>query len=247
LLQDPNYRALPDSEKVKILSANQTDINNAAKVKILGNNPADITSDTAAILAADGGTNSGTIKLAASSANEKVAVEKFKNSGDKTKLIGDTYYFKKKDGSVASMPKAEYDFNITNSKLNLGMDRAQAGNDINTWMNLAEKQYNALEAKKQLYDPGTESDKIDAITLQQENLMQKVQKYQEYGGFKKGSGGKGSGLPSIDVSIPSSLSGPVVSNAAYSAPKVTLKNKGTPSVRVRRTGNVKITTPKKLA
>jgi hypothetical protein len=246
LANDPNYRSLPDTEKVKILSANQTDINNAAKVKILGNNPADITSDTAAILAADGGTNSGTIKLAAASANEKVAVEKFKNSSDKTKLIGSTYYFKTKDGTVSSMPKVEYDFNIANSKLSLDMDRAQAGDDINTWMGLAEKQYNALESKKQLYDPGTESDKIDAITLQQENLMQKVQKYQEYGGFKKGSGGAGRSLPRIDVGIPSNLTGQVVSNSSYSAPKVALKNKGTPGVRVRKS-TVKITTPKKLA
>jgi hypothetical protein len=243
LAADPNYMSLPDSEKVKILSAKQTDINNAAKVKIMGDNPSDLSTGTASIL---GGSNSGNVKLSAQSANEKIAVQKFTDSSDKTKVIGANYYYKDGQGKVQSMPKAEYDFNIANAKLNLNMDRAQASNDLGTWMKLAEQQYSALEKKKSLYDPGTQADKIDAITLQQENLMQKAQKYQEYGGFSKGSGSGNHGLPSIDVSIPSGLSNPVVSQSSYSAPKLILKNKGSVRVAARKRGSVRLNAPKKI-
>jgi len=248
LLQDPNYQALPDSEKVKLLSGLQTDVNNAAKIKVAGDNPQDITSGTADILAGGGATGtSGNVKLAAS-ANEKVAVAKFAKTNDKMMQFGDTLYYKSGDGTVKSMPKAEYDFNVTNAKLNLAMDTAQAKNDYQGWIGLAQQQFDALEKKKSLYDPGTEGDKIDAITLQQQNLMQKVAKYQEYGGFTKGSGSKGAkGLPSIDTSIPSGLSSPVVQLSSYKAPVVQLKNKGSVKVAARKRGSVKISAPKKLA
>jgi hypothetical protein len=134
---------------------------------------------------------------------------------------------------------------VANAQLSLNMDSAKANQDLNGWMDLAGKQYDALEAKKRLYDPGTQPDKIAAIVLQQQNLMQEAAKYQAYGGFTKGSGNtKGASLPNIDTSIPSSLQGPVVSRSAYTAPNLTLKKKG--SVRVAGRRSVRINAPKKL-
>lgn len=242
IISDPSYKGLSDPDKATALKKAMDDTSKLGKEMYA-------TGDSSVKLSSQPGLKlSGLSSDYVQKAKNDVALQSFKTSGDKTKMIGDTYYFKKKDGSVSSMPKVEYDFNITNSKLNLGMDRAQAKDDIGTWMKLAEQQYNALEKKKGLYDPGTESDKIDAITLAQENLMQKVEKYQEYGGFKKGSGGRGvkkGSLPQISVGIPSDLSNPVVSNASYTAPKYQLKNKGAVKLRARKTA-VKLRAPAKI-
>lgn len=241
LLQNPDYQGLPDEQKANAINSQViTPARDAQKVSQLADNPKSLSDQAAGILA--GTTNQ--LNLSPDVQN-KVAVEKFKNSGDKTLALGNTFYYKDGQGNVKSMPKAEYDFNQADATLNLGMDRAQAANDINTWFGLADQKYQALEAKKKLYDPGTEADKINAITLAQENLMQTAEKYQGYGGFTKG-GGKGKALPNISVAPSSDLAGPVVARSAYQAPKLALRNKGSPGVKVSRK-SVKISAPKKIA
>lgn len=244
LTKDATYKGLPDSEKVNLLSKIQTEANEAAKIKLFGHNPKDVSSGAAQILGGSGySTGQGDVQT-------KIDVEKFKSSNEKSKVIGDTFYFKKGDGSTGSMPKIAYEVEQETAQVNLGMDRAQAKDDIGTWMSLAEKKYNALQKKKSLYDPVTEADKVAAITLEQENLMDKVEKYQGYGGFKKGSGsGKfasGVNLPNISTGISSDLFSPVISQSSYKAP--TVKLQGGRSVRVARAkSSVKIKVPKKLA
>ena len=73
----------------------------------------------------------------------------------------------------------------------LGMDRAVAKNDVNSYVKLAQQEYDGLEKLKGQYDPDTEQDKIDDLTLKQENLRDKVNGYIEKGYIKKSASGKG--------------------------------------------------------
>jgi len=113
------------------------------------------------------------------------AKEEFKSSNAKSKVIGNDYYYKTKSGEVRSKPKFQYYFDQVDKKLNLDMDRAYESNNLKSWGALAQQKYNALEELKSNYDPETEGDKIDAITLQQENLLQKAETYLERGYTKK--------------------------------------------------------------
>lgn len=118
-------------------------------------------------------------------------VEDFKKSDKKTITIGDTYYYKTKSGDVKNMSKGEYDWNQSSSKLDLALSRAYNDNDLGAWLNVAQNKYQALEEKKNLYDPDTEGDKINDIVKQQEALIEKAQGYQEKGYIRKsGTGGK---------------------------------------------------------
>jgi len=245
LVKDPAYQQLNDQQKADLINSQViTPARDAQQVTEFGNNPKNLSAQAADILAG----NPGNLSSASQSVLDKVAFQKFADdSSQKFVIHGDQVWYKDGSGNAQTMPKVEYDFNIQNAKLNLAMDRAQNAGDLNAWMDYAQQQYDALEKKKQLYDPGTQSDKIDAITLQQENLLQKADKYQSYGGFTKG-GGKGKALPSISVAPPSDLSGPVVSRSSLQAPSLKLKNKrGVPSVKTAKAKSVKITMPKKLA
>jgi hypothetical protein len=254
LIQTPAYQAASDQEKVKMLNDTQNAVVDFAKRQYGQSNNVDMSkakpigSQQMAIISSVGGGNGGLqgyLQNATDQERQTKAVQDFTKSGSKAMQYGDNYYFKDGLGKVQSMPKVEYDFNVANAQLSLNMDSAKANQDLNGWMDLAGKQYDALEAKKRLYDPGTQPDKIAAIVLQQQNLMQEAAKYQAYGGFTKGSGNtKGASLPNIDTSIPSSLQGPVVSRSAYTAPNLTLKKKG--SVRVAGRRSVRINAPKKL-
>jgi hypothetical protein len=242
LVNDPTYNSLPDSVKVNIMSSIQTDANQAAKIKLFGADGSKMSTGAAQILGQSG------YDPGVGDAATKIKVEQFKGSQDKSALIGDTFYFKKGDGSVGSMPKVQYDVQQQGAQLDLGMDRAMGSNNLDQWMNLANKKMQTLEMSKQLYDPVTEADKIANITLQQENLRDKAAKYNEYGGFTKGAGlyGNGAKLPSISTAIPSDLMRPVVSQSSYQAPKIKLN--GGRNVRVGRAkSSVKIKAPKRLA
>lgn len=173
-------------------------------------------------------------------ARKAIAEDSLKKSGDQIKIIGDTVYYKDSAGDVKSQPKALYDWNQADSKNKLEMDRAIAAGDTGKWLGLAQKEYDALEAKKKFYNPATEQDKIDDIELQQENLLQKAAKYaaKGVGGSGGGSGRKSVGSayeyavsptagvaaarPKITVRKPSGGSGHVVARRA-TKPKVTLK------------------------
>jgi hypothetical protein len=254
LIQTPAYQAASDQEKVKMLNDTQNAVVDFAKRQYGQSNNVDMSkakpigSQQMAIISSVGGGNGGLqgyLQNATDQERQTKAIQDFTKSGSKAMQYGDNYYFKDGLGKVQSMPKVEYDFNVANAQLSLNMDSAKANKDLNGWMDLAGKQYDALEAKKRLYDPGTQPDKIAAIVLQQQNLMQEAAKYQAYGGFTKGSSrSAGANLPNIDTSIPSSLQGPVVSRLTYTAPNLTLKKKG--SVRVAGRRSVRINAPKKL-
>lgn len=118
-----------------------------------------------------------------------VVTDEFKRSGDKSRVFGGTYLYKNKQGDVKSKPKVLYDWEQEDAKLNLSLDRAYEASNLDQWLDLAQKKYDGLERKKGMFDPDTEQDEIDKITLQQENLMQKAEKYAEKGINK--SGGRG--------------------------------------------------------
>lgn len=180
-------------------------------------------------------------------AGDQTARDNFSNSGQKYQIIGDKVYYKAPNGDVVVKPKALMEYEQADATLNLGLDRSKASGNLQNWMTLAQQKLENLERKKQFYDPTFESDEIAKITLQQENLMEQVEKYKEYGGFTKGrNGGRGTNLPNIGVTISSDLFNPVVTKSSYRAPVVALKNKGTPSVRVGRS-KVTIKAPKRLA
>lgn len=111
----------------------------------------------------------------------------FEQSGEKKKAIGDTYFYKTKDGQVRTKPKVLYEWEQKDAKVNLEMDRAYESGDTSKWLGLAQQKYDGLEQKKSLYDPEVEQDEIDKLTLQQENLLQRAEKYQGKGITRSGS------------------------------------------------------------
>lgn len=124
-------------------------------------------------------------------------IEAFKSSKDKVKTIGDTVYQKKKNGDVFTKSKYEYEYDKKSANRKLELDRAYEANNLEGYVKLAGEEYDALEKLKGQFDKDTEQDKIDALTLKQENLRDKVEGYIEKGYTKKG-GGKGK-KASIDL------------------------------------------------
>jgi hypothetical protein len=123
-------------------------------------------------------------------ARKAIAKSSFAASDAEDKVIGGTYYYKDKDGGVHSQSKIQHDYNIASSQNNLAMDVAYRASDLTAWTDAAQKQYDALEAKKKLYNPDTEQDKIANITNQQNDLLYKLKTYQKKG--INGSGGSSS-------------------------------------------------------
>lgn len=128
-------------------------------------------------------------------ADMAVAKDAFKKSDKKIQTVGDTVFYKIKDGTVKDEPKVRYDSAQEIAKIDLELDRTKRANDVNKWADAAQKKWDALEKKKSLYDPETEADEITKLTNAQEDLQAQADKYAEYGGFTKGkSGGKNGGL-----------------------------------------------------
>lgn len=136
--------------------------------------------------------------------NQRIDVENFKESNNKTALIGDTYYYKTKDGDIKNKSKFDYESDKEDSTIKLSLDRSKASGDLAGWKRAAVRKYQLLEKKAQQYDPETESDQISRITLQAENLMDEMAKYKDYGGFRKPKTGrakrKGSGRINYKIS-----------------------------------------------
>lgn len=161
--------------------------------------------------------------------------DKFDKSDAKAKVIGDTYFYKSKDGKVHTKPKVLYDFEQSDAKANLDMDRAYEAKDLNKWVGLAKQKYDALEKKKGLYDPETEQDEIDKITLQQENLQQKAEKYLAKG--INGSGGSSGSKKRVETagSIYKYAVSPTAGGKSV-RPTVTIRQGGGGRARVARRG-----------
>lgn len=177
------------------------------------------------------------------SARKAVARDSFKKSDQKKKVIGDTYFYKTKDGKVRTKPKVQYEFEQKEAKLNLDMDRAYEAGDTKNWLTLADKKYAALESKKSLYDPETEQDEIDKLILQQENLQQRAQGY-----IEKGIGGKGASKKSAGSAFKYAVS--PTAGGGTSRPTITAKRVGrvkSTKGTAKRIARPKVTVKKSLA
>ena len=249
-IKDGRYSSLTDGDKRRVLEKIKDDIGAVIRaqygqqqgIKVMDPNSL---STNQRLLMSDGG---GGMVDYLHGAGDQTMRDNFSKSGQKYQIIGDNVYYKAPNGDVIVKPKQLIEYEQFDANLNLQLDRAKGANNLQAWMDLAQKKIENLERKKAFYDPMFERDEIDKITLQQENLMESMEKYADYGGFKKGSGrGNGPNLPDIGVMVSSELSAPVVQKSSYRAPGVQLKSK--PGVRVasgRRSG-VKIKAPKKLA
>lgn len=144
----------------------------------------------------------------------------FEKSDTKAKVIGDTYYYKSKDGKVHEQPEIRHQFDQKDAKYKLEADRAYEAKDLNKWVDLTSKQIDNLESKKALYDPDTEQDEIDKITLQQENLQQKAEKYLSKG--INGSGGS-SGSRSNNIESPYKYNVSLNAGGSIAKPKISVK------------------------
>ncbi len=121
----------------------------------------------------------------------KKKVDAFKSSSEKMKVIDGRVYQKKKNGDVFDKPVVEYEYDKSASTRKLNMDRASEANNLDAWAKGASEEFDALEKLKTQYDPETEQDKIDGLTLKQENLADKLNGYLEKGYIRKGKSGKG--------------------------------------------------------
>lgn len=248
-IKDGRYESLTDGDKRRVLEKIKDDIGaviraqygQAKGIKVMDSSKL---STNQQLLLANGGLTPDYL----AGAGDQTARDNFSASGQKYQVIGDNVYYKAPNGDVIVKPKALLEYERTDANLNLQLDRAKGANNLQAWAQLAEQKIQNLERKKQFYDPMFEGDEIAKITLQQENLMEQAEKYAEYGGFTKGGGrnGRGVNLPDIGVTVSSDLMAPVVTKGSYRAPAVALRNKGTPSVRVRKS-SVKIKAPKRLA
>jgi hypothetical protein len=167
-------------------------------------------------------------------ARKAIAKEDFRKSDAKKKIVGDTVYLKKKDGSVKTQDKVLYEYDQSAASNNLEMDRAYEAKDVGRYLTAAQKQLDALEKKKAYYDPETDQDEIDKITLQEENLIDKAQGYAAKGiGGKGGSSGGGGGGSGGSGSAGSDYKYAVSANAGGSIarPTVTARRTNAPKSR----------------
>jgi hypothetical protein len=182
-------------------------------------------------------------------ANEAKTKYDFQQSGQKVKVVGDKVLLKTKSG-VTVKDKAEYDYSNSDSQLSLNMDRAKRSDDLKSWFDSANKRYDVMKARRDSFDPETEANKIADMDKKMESLQAEADKYNGYGGFKKGKNGLnkngGVSLPNISTSIPEGLQSPVIARSQIQAPRLALSKKGSPSVKVR-SSKVKINAPKRLA
>lgn len=127
-----------------------------------------------------------------SKTDNTIALDSFKKGKEKVKTIGDYVYIKNKSKTgYKTEHKLDYDYNKGAGTRKLSMDRAYENNNLNDFVKLADEELTALEKKKAKFDPETEQDEIDKITLTQENLLARAQGYVNKGYTKKGKGGKG--------------------------------------------------------
>ncbi len=121
------------------------------------------------------------------------AKQKFKESDKNFEEYGDKVFRKKSDGSVSVQDKTTYDTQVLTKK----MTTAKKSDDLDKWLTLAEDQIGIYE--KQLEDPSI--DELERITIQDkiDTLLANAEKYQGYGGFKKGSSGKPKSLTKAEL------------------------------------------------
>lgn len=163
---------------------------------------------------------------------KKAALDDFKKSGKQTTTIDGQFYYKDGAGKPQSMSKVEYDYNQKNSQLQLAMDSARNSGDVKSWLNLAQQRMQTLEDRKKQYNPKTQADKLNNITLEQQNLAQDIAKYQTQGGFTKAkktgsvSRSQKTALTAYTSDISKSISDFAKTGKAVANAKVTAKSFG---------------------
>lgn len=167
----------------------------------------------------------------------------FKKSDENFRTIGDSVLRKNKEGDVAVMSKADYDYKLNANK----MQKAKADGDYAGWQALAEKQLEIIQS--QLEDPGLdELDQSDLIE-KADKLLADIEKFDEYGGFKKPKKPKKVSMPSLPAfKLPNSTS-PVTGKGKLTRltlPKAklptlsTVAPQGTPKMRFARPNTAEI-------
>jgi hypothetical protein len=178
-------------------------------------------------------------------ARDVIARDSFKGSGDKSRVIGDTFYYKTKTGDIKSQPKVIYESKQSSAKNKLEMDRAYGAKDISKWVASAQNEIDNLVNKQSFYDPITEKDEIDKIQLQIENLTDKAVKYASKGmggGSRRSSGGS-KGNKSINLAYTKSpISVSVRKSPAIKKPNVRVAVKARSSGG--KGGKIKLTSKK---
>lgn len=131
-------------------------------------------------------------------AKRAIDEKSFTDSGSDTRIIGDNFWYKDKDGEPKHKTVVQYKYDNIDSKASLEMDRAKARDDLNGWMDSANKKWQAIEDLKGSLNSVSDQGRIDDLTLKQENLKEQAAKFSSYGGFTKpkkgrsgGSGGSG--------------------------------------------------------
>lgn len=176
-------------------------------------------------------------------AQAAIAKDSLKKSDAKSKTVGDTYYYKTKSGDIKTQPKILHDYDQAVSKIDLELDRTYRSNDLNLWLAAADQKWNALEQKKQYYDPETEADEITKLTNQQEDLMYKAEGYLANGYIRKGSRGtakvKSAGSP-FKYAVSSGGGG------TSARPRVTVRSGGLKSAKARTIDKPQVSLKKSL-
>jgi hypothetical protein len=130
--------------------------------------------------------------------DDQKEVDAFSASNQKTTTIGDTFYYKDRNGTVQNRPQYKQDYNVASTQADLAMDRAKGANSIDKYYTAAKDKYDALKVYIDNLDPEIDTAEIATKTKELENLRDTVAKYKSYGNsFTKGkstsSGGTGSG------------------------------------------------------
>lgn len=163
-------------------------------------------------------------------AQQAIAKDAFGNSPNSTQIIGDTVLRKAPDGTISSISKTKYDYDLGTATLT----SQKASGDLSGYLKTAQSQLQSIAT--QLKDPST--DPLDAQTLQNQaqTLQNNINTYTSYGGFTKPKTTKStSSKTTTKASLTSYLSALKSTNAAIKPPKAPT----TPHFTVKSSGSTK--------
>jgi hypothetical protein len=155
-------------------------------------------------------------------ANFEIAKDTFKKSGKNIQEYEDKVFRLQSDGDVKVQTKDEYDYAVGTNKL----QRLKANEDYKGWMETANKQLEILD--KQLKDPTLDELEQSELIEKADKILSDMEKYQGYGGFKKGKKTKTSSLTGISnltggIKIPIRTAKKPTFNNISATPKIAIK------------------------
>jgi hypothetical protein len=136
------------------------------------------------------------------SAEESVNKETFRQSGKKSQVIGDNYFYKDKKGTVRVEDKFDRDYKNQDAELKLSMSNAENTDDYGKWEKAATSKLKLLTQKADRLDPEIDGAEIAMLQMQADDLVTKIQKYRGYGSSfdKPKKGGKNASSNGLDYS-----------------------------------------------